>query len=572
MNISIKNCFCKIADTEISTKAVLDCIDSNHDLIIFKNNQIISTDINDAIFWPEIQEALKKSIKLILSKQSTAYIILPHVEKIKDKFYKVIYLIKNSKIIKKVYQNDIPLHHRRIYEGKNTVNKTINIKIRNYDYTIQIGYLFDLFKRDYTQQINNYADINIYIDDSNFSIFHNKNISHRLEQISKETQKFHLLSTSLVSQSSSGFVYLNNDCIFNKGEMHSENLDNIQIEIEKINVKTKIKNILPSVYDALDKSKTPLIDMIRNDSDEIINHLAHALIARLKMINSNKVVLAFSGGLDSTMALVILKRAFSIADIPLINIICISMPCYGTSVRTKSNAKNLASSFGVDFREINIEKLATKALKIIGHNLETEDIAYENTQARIRTMIAMNMANMEGAIQVGTGDLSEIILGWCTYNGDHMSMYSLNSTLSKQQIRYILKNTTYINKEEKAIIEDIISTPVSPELKKPDKEGAISQQTELILAPYELIDFFIYHHLIRNKSIKQIYKLAVIIFKDKYNSKDLKKFLNLYIERFSKSQFKRNCAPDSASIGIFSASSTANLFLNSDMSYKNFNI
>ena len=288
--------------------------------------------------------------------------------------------------------------------------------------------------------------------------------------------------------------------------------------------------------------------------EEITNIQAHGLIKRLTHINSKKVVIGISGGLDSTLALLATNKAFEILGFDKKGIIAITMPGFGTTSRTKSNAIKLCEALGVTIREIPISEVSLKEFEAIGHDKDIHDVTYENVQARARTSILMNLANKVGGIVIGTGDLSEIALGWCTYNGDHMSMYSLNSGIPKTLISYLVAYFTF-NESIKDILIDILNTPISPELLPPNSDK-ISQETENIIGPYELHDFFLYHFIRYGAKPEKIMFLAKEAF-EKYSEEEIKKWLQVFIKRFFTQQFKRNAMPDGVKIGTISLSPRA---------------
>ncbi len=283
--------------------------------------------------------------------------------------------------------------------------------------------------------------------------------------------------------------------------------------------------------------------------EDILTMQSRALAARLAAIGCKKAVLGLSGGLDSTLALIACVRTFDYLDIARENIITITMPCFGTTDRTKSNACRLAEAYGVTLREIPIAKAAELHLSDIGHDGVTTDVTYENAQARERTQILMDIANMENGIVIGTGDLSEVALGWSTYNGDHMSMYGLNCSIPKTLIRHIVLHEAHLRGGElEAVLTDVFDTPVSPEL-LPPKDGDIAQKTEDIVGPYELHDFFIYHFVRRGCEPDRLYHIACKAFEGQYDSATVKKWLTVFIRRFFTQQYKRSCVPDGVKVG-----------------------
>lgn len=289
-----------------------------------------------------------------------------------------------------------------------------------------------------------------------------------------------------------------------------------------------------------------------DDSDKSLLRILDLQVAslkkRLSFLNITDVVLGLSGGLDSTLALLVCYFTFKEMKLDTSGIHAFSMPCFATSTRTKSNAEKLASSLKVSFKEIDITSVVKEQLKLINHDFTTFDTAYENVQARERTSILMNYSNSCKGIVIGTSDLSEIALGWSTYNGDQMSMYNPNGSLYKtviqKEVKAISVNKFSGDENIQAILLDIIATPISPEL-VPDKN---IQSSENILGPYEIHDFVLYHFLNEGLDFSSIYELAVLAFKDKYSNSLIKKTIETFIKRFFRNQFKRNPSPDSVKI------------------------
>lgn len=321
-------------------------------------------------------------------------------------------------------------------------------------------------------------------------------------------------------------------------------------------------------------SKYPFVpkdDILRNERClEIINIQSSALARRLIQLNYPKCVIGMSGGLDSTLAFLVTVRAFEKLNLDNKDIIGITMPGFGTTDRTYNNSIKLVESYNATLKEINIKEACTIHMKDIGLNPTDISITYENIQARERTQILMDVANMEKGIVIGTGDLSELALGWCTYNGEHMSMYSVNSSIPKTLISYLVK---WFMDNEKGIrhdvLKDILSTPISPELLPPDKYGNIVQKTENSIGPYVLHDFFLYHFLRYGVRPKKLYFLALHTFND-FSREDILNYLKIFINRFFTQQFKRNCVPDGIKVGSISLSPRGDLRMPSDMEYKSY--
>ncbi|XOB61255.1 NAD(+) synthase [Campylobacterota bacterium DY0563] len=341
--------------------------------------------------------------------------------------------------------------------------------------------------------------------------------------------------------------------------------DSIPSEVRIIKVKSTPK------ISKLDRyiDKHPFVPsnekMKKEVCEEITNIQAHGLIKRLTHINSKKVVIGISGGLDSTLALLATYKAFEILNLDVKGIVAVTMPGFGTTSRTKSNAIKLCEALGVTIKEIPISEISLKEFEALGHDKDIHDVTYENVQARARTSILMNLANKEGAIVIGTGDLSEIALGWCTYNGDHMSMYSLNSGIPKTLISYLVEYFTY-KEEIKEVLIDILNTPISPELLPPDSDK-ISQETESIIGPYELHDFFLYHFIRYGAKPSKILFLANTAFEE-YSEDEIRKCLDIFIKRFFTQQFKRNAMPDGVKVGTISLSPRADWRMPSDASFE----
>ncbi len=317
--------------------------------------------------------------------------------------------------------------------------------------------------------------------------------------------------------------------------------------------------------------QTPFVPSLQSGKNtrcsEILSIQAHGLAKRLMHTNSKTAVVGISGGLDSCLALLVTVQAFNILKKPLKNIVAITMPCFGTTNRTRTNAQKLCEALGVTFLQKDITNTVKSNFLDTEHDENLHDVTFENTQARVRTLLLMNYANKHGGIVVGTGDLSELALGWATYNGDHMSMYGVNASVPKTLIRHIVEYVaqTAQSDELKNVLLDILNTPVSPEL-LPAENGEISQQTEDIVGPYILHDFFIYYMVRHNFSPDKIYYLACHAFKNSYDNKTILKWLTIFCKRFFAQQFKRNCIPDGPKVGSVSLSPRGDFRMPSDAS------
>ena len=307
----------------------------------------------------------------------------------------------------------------------------------------------------------------------------------------------------------------------------------------------------------------------RNErANEILTIQSCALARRLKHTGSKKCILGVSGGLDSTLAYLVILRAFDILKIAPQNLIAVTMPGFGTTDRTYQNAKELIRKTGATLREVSIKDACILHYKDIGHDAGNHDVTYENAQARERTQILMDIANQESGLVIGTGDLSELALGWCTYNGDHMSMYAVNTSIPKTLVRYLVEYEMQNNETLHDVLKSILDTPISPELLPPSKDGKILQKTESKIGPYMLHDFFLYHFLRNGFSTKKIFYLAKETFKDDYEEEELRKWLTVFMKRFFSQQFKRSCLPDGVKVGSVSLSPRGDLRMPSDATSK----
>ena len=324
-------------------------------------------------------------------------------------------------------------------------------------------------------------------------------------------------------------------------------------------------NDLKRIYDAY-----PFVpsneDKRAERCSEIINIQACGLAKRIKHTGMKKCVIGISGGLDSTLAFLVIIEAYRKLGISFDNLIGVTMPGFGTTGRTYNNALTLMRNYGVTMREVSIKEASLQHFKDIGLEETDRSVTYENTQARERTQILMDIANKEGGLVIGTGDLSELALGWCTYNGDHMSMYAVNTSIPKTLVRYLVKYFADIeqNEECKKTILDILDTPISPELLPPSKDGKIEQQTESVVGPYILHDFFLYHFMRYGASPDKIKYIASKTFDGMYDEETIDKWLKFFIKRFFNQQFKRSCLPDGPKVGTISVSPRGDLRMPSD--------
>ena len=438
------------------------------------------------------------------------------------------------------------------------------------------------------------ADIIFNLSASNELIGKHAYLKSLLAQQSARTISGYVYASSGFGESTQDLVYGGNAMIFENGHLlvegdrfcFSPQIQQCQIDIEKLRVERRQNTTFINAQrhsHALEIACKPVqehdfelqrvIDphpfIPKNEDmqtacEEILNIQVAGLAKRLYHINAQKAVIGISGGLDSTLALLVTVKAFDKLDLDRKGIIGITMPGFGTTDRTHNNAVKLMKTLGITIREINIAKAVTQHFEDIGQDKDVHDITYENSQARERTQILMDVANKENAIVIGTGDLSELALGWATYNGDHMSMYGVNAGVPKTLIRYLV---TYVSGEMATeTLLDIVDTPISPELIPADELGNIKQKTEDLVGPYELHDFFIYYFLRYGFSPRKIFMLAQKAFADTYDDATIKKWLTTFCRRFFNQQFKRSCLPDGPKVGSVSLSPRGDWRMPSDAS------
>lgn len=439
------------------------------------------------------------------------------------------------------------------------------------------------------------ADIIFNLSASDELIGKHKYLCSLLAQQSARTISGYVYASAGFGESTQDVVYGGNAMVFENGKFLVEGdrftlqpqIKIAQLDVEKLRTERRHNTTFinaqreanANVVDAklVSQHNFELIrdidphPFIPKDSDmqasceEILNIQVSGLIKRLYHINAQKAVIGISGGLDSTLALLVTVKAFDKLGLDRKGIIGITMPGFGTTDRTYQNAMKLMETLGITIREISIAKAVTQHFEDIGHDMKIHDITYENSQARERTQILMDVANQVNGIVIGTGDLSELALGWATYNGDHMSMYGVNAGVPKTLIRYLV---SYVAGEMATdTLLDIIDTPISPELIPADEQGRIKQKTEDLVGPYELHDFFIYYFLRYGFCPSKIFVMAKKAFANDYDDETIKKWLKTFCRRFFTQQFKRSCLPDGPKVGSVSLSPRGDWRMPSDASY-----
>jgi len=430
------------------------------------------------------------------------------------------------------------------------------------------------------------ADIIVNLSASDELIGKHRYLRSLIAQQSARTMSGYVYASSGFGESTQDVVYGGNAMIFENGRLLVEGdrfsfqpqLKSAQIDVERLRTEryanSTFINAQRGASAAVIMAKTPLgkpfeltrpvdahpfipADEEMSDTcEEILNIQTAALAKRLLHTNCQHVVLGISGGLDSTLALLVCVRTFDKLGMDRKGVIGVTMPGFGTSDRTHDNAASLMQSLGISQMEISIAAAVTQHFQDIGQDASVHDATYENSQARERTQILMDLANKFNALVVGTGDLSELALGWATYNGDHMSMYGVNGGIPKTLIQYLVRYFAQLN-DFAAVSEtliDIVETPISPELTPADEQGNIKQKTEDLVGPYELHDFFLYYMMRFGFRPAKIYMLAQHAFEGAYDNETIKKWLTTFCRRFFSQQFKRSCLPDGPKVGSISLS------------------
>ena len=531
--------------------------------------------------------------------------------KVDNALYNCAISITNGHIIGITPKSFIPnyneFYEARYFNSASLLRKN-NIKLLGEDVIISNMLCYKCENFDLTYAIDICEDLWMSSSPSNFTTINGANLIFNLsasnETVGKANYRRDLVKVqagktiSAYVYSSSGFSESTSDIIFSghsiiaepsgdmveserflmESNMIVSDIDIFRINNDRIKERSyeqiKINREFYTTYFSLGKKnntllkkyeKKPFLAHTKEGLDEIFNIQTMALAKRVLHLGKSKMVIGISGGSDSTLAFLVALNVCKVLKMDPSNVIAITMPGFGTSGRTYTNSKNLIIESGATFKEISIKDAVTQHYKDINHPIDKYDITYENAQARERTQILFDVANQENGIVVGTGDMSELALGWATYNGDHMSNYGVNASIPKTLVTTLI---AHIRDKEDGLIKetltDILNTPISPELLPLDEKGNIKQDTEKAIGPYVLHDFFLYHFLRYGASLKKVYFLAKTVFKDDYSEDEIKACLKLFVRRFFTQQFKRNCLPDGIKVGSVSLSPRGDLRMSSD--------
>lgn len=612
----------KVSDTiynvQMIKKQIDEAVNKNIQIISFPELSITGYTCGDLFNQDNLIDKSYEGLKDLVdySKDKMIVIIVGSPIKCENKLYNCAVVINNGKILGIVPKTYIPnyneFYEMRWFKSSNDLKiKEINL----FNEIVPIG--VDLI---FTSKLDDELKFGVEICEDVWSLYPKSNdyassgasiifnLSASNETIGKydfrkelikmqsvKTISGYVYSSSGINESSTDLLFSGSSLIYENGKLLSENnrfdfnsnliysdidikrlvndrrkntsfISNTDKEYRNICFTTSKNNFISRKY-----SKYPFVPSNEEKREErckeIINIQSSALAKRLKHTNIKKCVIGVSGGLDSTLAFLVIKKAFEKLKIDNKNIIAVTMPGFGTTNRTYENALDLIKINNATLKEIDIKKACLVHYSDIDQDINNHDITYENAQARERTKILMDIANKENALVIGTGDLSELALGWCTYNGDHMSMYSVNSSIPKTLVKYLVKYIADTDKKNKKVLYDILSTPISPELLPADEKGNIKQITEDKIGPYILHDFYLYHFFRYGASPKKIYMLAVNTFENEYSKEEILKWLKVFIKRFFTQQFKRSCMPDGVKVGSISLSPRGDLRMPSDASY-----
>jgi len=565
-------------------------------IVAFPELSLTGTSLNDLLFQNDFYFDAMDALKYVLDNNNYLGIaIIGGLLQYDSYLYNVAYIIQSDEILGIVPKEKLSLNEKKYFTSGKQMNLDGTIDVDLFDFTVPFGRVIfnnnDLLKfaitigeqnpkKYFSNGANIVFNLNTIIKD-----IQSDERSCALAKADSIKQRSVLFVNSIgQSDSTSEVVFSNLKCCYSDGEelIHSnsysfeEELKVARIDLSKIEYQKKIHNLgkkndinfVDIVFDEIEPSKeikyginkTPFVPTKKQDLENIINIQATSMARRLDYIGCKKVVIGVSGGLDSTVALLSLVHMCDLYQMDRKNIIGVRLPTSNNSNTTYQNSIELMEKLGIDSREINISDGAIQNLKQIGHTLEQKDIAYENAQARYRTMTLMNLANLEGGLVCGTGDMSEIALGWCTFNGDHMAMYGLNAGLPKTTIKAVTAYYKTIYPEVASILDSILDTPISPEL------AGSNQHTEDIIGKYEINDFILYRYLVCGDEFIRINDLLISDFG--LDEKSASDYVNNFFKRFFSQQYKRLTMPEGVKVFDLSLSPRSGVKFNGDIYFQ----
>lgn len=616
----------KVADVDFNVANIKLCIDKaigeEAKLVVFPELSVTSYTCADLFLQKRLLDKSEEGLKELVaySKNKDILIAIGAPLRQHDCIFNCAYILFNGQIIGIVPKSFIP-NYEEFYErrwftsGLNRVSQKADVPFqKEIPFGVNLVFSSGMFKFAFEicEDLWSVVPPSSYLALSGAAIIGNLSTSneivtksdYRKELVRSQSARCmcsYIYAASGVHESSTDLVFSGELLIAENGAMtrHNQRFQRQNevittiVDLERLTLQ-RVKNIsfreaeavVPwqpleihfefksDEYGVFDRAvpKFPFVPADENQREkrckEIFSIQTAALAKRLEHTGLPKAVIGISGGLDSTLALLVVVKTFDMLNMSRKNIVTVTLPGFGTTDRTYNNAVSLCKELGTDFREINIVAACLQHFKDIGHDPSIHDVTYENVQARERTQILMDIANKEAGLAIGTGDLSEMALGWSTYNGDHMSMYSVNCSVPKTLVRYLVR---YVAQKEvpegiATILLDILDTPVTPELLPKKAEGTISQVTEDIIGPYELHDFFLYYFVRNEFTPEKIFFLAEKAFHGAYDQETIRKWLKLFISRFFTHQFKRSAIPDGPKVGTVSLSPRGDWRMPSDAS------
>lgn len=564
-----------VADISANLKAITDLMkessENGANAVIFPELSVTGYTCGDLFLNDKITDcwadALNEVAQATFDASVTAFVGLPI--KIDDSLYDCIAVISKGQTLGFVPKRNLSYAEKRIFVSDNDPAIVFNTDDAVYgvaigDDILDIDYCRELKKAGATVIVNPYAS-------PMTATFESKKKA-QVKYLSEVLGLTVLSVGASPTESTTDTVYADYSVSIKNGEIIAEQkaLANGGICYASFEPTVTKGNKVSELTLSENLDKNPFIPEGITDEyfENCLKIQAYGLKKRMTAAHSKTAVLGISGGLDSTLALLAAVRTFDLMGKDRKDIICVTMPCFGTTERTKNNAVTLCEELGVDIREINIKNAVLQHFEDIGHDPSLTDVTYENSQARERTQILMDLSNRYNGLVIGTGDMSELALGWATYNGDHMSMYGLNASIPKTLVRALVNyEARRLGGTIADILIDVIGTPVSPELLPADDKGGIVQKTEDLVGPYELHDFFLYHFIKEHRSPKEIYFLACSVFEKEYAPETVLKWLKTFIRRFFISQFKRSCVPDGPRVTNASLSPRGSFAMPSDASF-----
>lgn len=545
----------RVADVTKNCNEIINMIDKakkdNADIIVFPELCVCGATCGDLFLQKLLVEACMSGIRKICqsTRDYNGYVIVGTPILKDDNLFNCGLVIHNGKVVYNVAKTNLSLEEKRWFTSGN-----------EFIYKNEVLLPFELIIGENAFE-NITSDFVINISATGSEVTKYKHFKRCIEYLGCG----YIYASAGAGESTTDAVYsgaciiAENGKILAEGKRFSFNSEMIisEINIDNCTSTSRLCEINKESVSANDPHPFIPIDKaeLSERCEEILEIQSTGLAKRMLHTRATKLVLGISGGLDSTLALLVAVKAMNKLKYPVEDIVCITMPGFGTTDLTYTNACNLVKSVGASLKEINIKNACLQHFEDIGHDAEVHDVTYENTQARERTQILMDYANKIGALLVGTGDLSELALGWCTYNGDHMSMYGVNASVPKTLMQHLVRYVADNSDENTAkILYSVLSTPISPELLPPDKNGKMEQKTENTLGPYEVHDYYLYHFVRHGTKPENLLASAKQAFNGVYTEDELKSWLEIFIRRFFISQFKRSCSPDGPKVGSVSLS------------------